>query len=365
MILDWRNLCSLSLFFVANLWAEPFEQATVTKASGNVIKGKASIETGSNSRVELNFPDSTIARIGSNSKFRYIPGSREAVLDGGTLLFSLPRDAGGVMIHAGPVVATSTDGDFQLSNVGGSAKVISLNGKVVASLTSDFGEKTKLSFGQMINIASGSSKMSKPVTINLKTLISTSALMKMGPLPSQAAIEKNSSKQQAKPTFRIGSLSPDAGESPSLGIGSQGLATIQIIEQETVIAQQAAQTALAAQQAQDAIQAQQAAQRASQAQEMTRQQQAEAQRQATIAAAERAAIATATAQRQRQAAVQANVRAVQGNQGNQGNAFGRGGNQGNQGQGNQGNGNNGQGNNGNNGNNGQGNNGQGQGGGRQ
>jgi hypothetical protein len=78
---------------VATLKAEPFNQAEVTKAinlvsllpqgtraaPGDVVKGNNALQTGGNSRAELQFPDLTITRVGSNALFRFIAGTREIV----------------------------------------------------------------------------------------------------------------------------------------------------------------------------------------------------------------------------------------------------------------------------------------------
>ena len=67
------------------LLAEPFERAEVTKAinrvsllprnaraaPGDVVSGDSALKTGGNSRAELEFPDFTITRVGSNAIFRF------------------------------------------------------------------------------------------------------------------------------------------------------------------------------------------------------------------------------------------------------------------------------------------------------
>ena len=102
---------------VATLRAEPFEQAEVTKAinlvsllpqdtravPGDLVKGNTALQTGGNSRAELQFPDLTITRVGSNALFRFIAGTREIVLDSGTMLFSSPQGAGGGKVQAGAI----------------------------------------------------------------------------------------------------------------------------------------------------------------------------------------------------------------------------------------------------------------------
>lgn len=90
--------------YLAALEAEPFEQAEVKKAINIVSllpddrqaspgKGDTALQTGGYSRAELQFKDLTIIRVGSNSLFRFLAGTREATLEGGTILFSSPKGA--------------------------------------------------------------------------------------------------------------------------------------------------------------------------------------------------------------------------------------------------------------------------------
>ena len=79
-----------------------FERAEVTKTinavsvlprntkavPGDVITKDLALKTGGDSRAELEFPDLTITRVGSNALFRFLAGKREIILDGGTMLFS-------------------------------------------------------------------------------------------------------------------------------------------------------------------------------------------------------------------------------------------------------------------------------------
>ena len=132
------------------LRARPFEQAEVTKAinivsllpqdkravPGDVVKGNTGLKTGNDSRAELQFPDLTITRVGSNSLFRFIAGTREIVLDSGTMLFSASEGAGGGKVQAGAITAAVTGSDFMISNVG-RVKVICLSHKVTVYLTAN------------------------------------------------------------------------------------------------------------------------------------------------------------------------------------------------------------------------------------
>ena len=187
------------------LRAEPFEQAEVTKAinvvsllpqdvragPGDIVKGDTALQTGGNSRAELQFPDLTITRVGSNALFRFIAGTREMVLDSGTMLFSSPKGAGGGKVQAGAITAAVTGSDFMISNVG-RVKVICLSHKVLVYFTANPKVRAELLPGQMLDIVPGAEKKMPPVvTINLKTLLATSMLGEaggFGPFPNQTIL---------------------------------------------------------------------------------------------------------------------------------------------------------------------------------
>ena len=176
--------------------AEPFERAQVTKAinivsllprntkaaPGDVVSGDSALKTGGNSRAELEFPDFTITRVGSNALFRFLAGKREIILDSGTLLFSSPEGAGGGKVQVGAITAAVTGTDFLISRIpelrerrsGGAAihpgwriKVICLTGKVLVYFTANPKLRVVLKPGQMVDIPAGATKMPPIVTINL------------------------------------------------------------------------------------------------------------------------------------------------------------------------------------------------------
>ena len=212
-----RILLGLLMFagHLAALRARPFEQAEVTKAvnivsllpqdkravRGDVVKGNTGLKTGNDSRTELQFPDLTITRVGSNSLFRFIVGTREIVLDSGTMLFSAPEGAGGGKVQAGAITAAVTGSDFMISNVG-RVKVICLSHKVTVYLTANPKIRAELLPGQMLDIRPETTgavrRMPRVTTINLGTLLTTSRLSEaggFGPLPSQSILVQNTNRQ--------------------------------------------------------------------------------------------------------------------------------------------------------------------------
>jgi hypothetical protein len=214
------------------LWAEPFEQAEVKKAinvvsllpqdvraaPGDIVKGDTALQTGGNSRAELQFPDLTITRVGSNALFRFIAGTREMILDSGTLLFSSPAGAGGGKVQAGAITAAVTGTDFMISNVG-TVKVICLSHKVTVYLTANPKIRAELLPGQMLEITPGTTgavrKMPRVTTINLGKLLATSKLTQTGgfrPLASQAILVQNTNLQAKAFSLAKADLTSEAAE---------------------------------------------------------------------------------------------------------------------------------------------------------
>ena len=214
------------------LRAEPFEQAEVKKAinvvsllpqdvraaPGDIVKGDTALQTGGNSRAELQFPDLTITRVGSNALFRFIAGTREMILDSGTLLFSSPAGAGGGKVQAGAITAAVTGTDFMISNVG-TVKVICLSHKVTVYLTANPKIRAELLPGQMLDITPGTTgavrKMPPVTTINLGKLLATSKLTQAGgfrPLASQAILAQNTNRQAKAFSLAKADLTSEAAE---------------------------------------------------------------------------------------------------------------------------------------------------------
>ena len=230
----WRmkHLVLILLLFAAHLnvlRAEPFEQAEVKKAinvvsllpqdvraaPGDIVEGDTALQTGGYSRAELQFPDLTITRVGSNALFRFIAGTREMVLDSGTMLFSSPKGAGGGKVQAGAVTAAVTGSDFMISNVG-KVKVICLSHKVAVYFTANPKIRTELGPGQMLDIAAGANRKMPPVTtINLGKLLASSMLTEsggFGPLPSQPILAQNTDKQRKAFGLAKASLTSESAE---------------------------------------------------------------------------------------------------------------------------------------------------------
>ena len=211
------------LLFPVTLLAEP----KVKQAIGTVLKSKGQIQTGSSSRIELELPFMAIVRIGSNAAVEFSPDNRTLTMDSGTMLVSSPKDTGSMTINAAGVTAAVANGDLQMSNVFGQVKLISLNGRIRAGLGDS---KKSLRSGQMINVPAGATTLPPVTAIRLSTMLKTSVLFNMGPLPSSRAIRQNATKQAPPgiPIFVTGGFDPDWGGGGNLfsSIGPAGTAAM-------------------------------------------------------------------------------------------------------------------------------------------
>ncbi len=207
----------LALAVAGTAYADPFEKAEVTRTVnkvtliqgqkgskpaevGDVVTGEKAVKTGDDSRAELQFPDKTITRLGSNALFRFRTDTRDMTLDGGTLLFSCPKKEGGGQVQAGAVTAAVTGTDFIISYiVGGEVRVVVLEGKVWVYLTKFPAIRRLVRSGQLVAVPAGADKIPEVMTIDLKHLIKTSRLLESGgfkPLFSEALINRIADSQQ-------------------------------------------------------------------------------------------------------------------------------------------------------------------------
>lgn len=199
----WFLVLLIWLGHTAVLRAEPFEQAEVTKtinrvsvlpratqaATGDVIKGDMALKTAGDSRAELQFPDQTITRVGSNSLFRFITGGREIILDGGTMLFSSPKGAGGGKVQAGAITAAVT-GSANLISYVGQITVIALKNTTKVYLTKNPNISVNVHEGQILRLSQslirdilrGAAKMPRPMPIDITAVLFNSMLGERGGL---------------------------------------------------------------------------------------------------------------------------------------------------------------------------------------
>ena len=126
-LLAAAGVASLGLLCVASA-STPFSSATVTQvenrvaygdrrgdrsqtrpaAVSDVVRASNFLRSESNSRAELQYPDGTVVRIGQNTVFTFDADSRTLSLEKGSLLFHIPKGAGGGTIKTASLTAAIT-----------------------------------------------------------------------------------------------------------------------------------------------------------------------------------------------------------------------------------------------------------------
>jgi hypothetical protein len=227
-------ICAASGLFLGITSAAPLKTAVVTtvvndvKLSersaaakpigvGQAMGGSSTLLTGRKSRAALTFPDKTVSRVGANSVFRFSSGSRDMEISQGSFLLQVPKGAGGATIRTSTVVAgisgTTTMMEF---NPGISVKFICLEG--TAKLTNKKGDSVQIPPGHMLMMHPDAPKFPRPVMVDVKRMLKTSALADEGAFgglepEAMAAISETIARQmQGK---RDGSLQP-------AGLGGSG-----------------------------------------------------------------------------------------------------------------------------------------------
>ena len=72
------------------------------------LRGQQSVRTGMQSRTELLFNDKSITRLGANTHFNFLEGTRNMFLESGVMLLQVPKGNGGANITTQAVVAGVT-----------------------------------------------------------------------------------------------------------------------------------------------------------------------------------------------------------------------------------------------------------------
>ncbi|GAB4246016.1 MAG: hypothetical protein OHK005_11690 [Candidatus Methylacidiphilales bacterium] len=134
--------------------------------------------TGPKSRAELLFSDRTLARLGANTQFTFLPGSRTTEIQQGTMLLQVPKGAGGAQVKTAAVTAAITGTTIMIEFFPGlSVKIIVLEGTLRLSLSNRLGESLLLTAGKMLIMRPDAKQLPDPVDVDLKKLIKTSKLI--------------------------------------------------------------------------------------------------------------------------------------------------------------------------------------------
>lgn len=203
--------------------------ASAKKAKvGDVINSRTTLQTGRRSRSELRFRDNTLTRVGANSIFSFERGTRDLHLEQGTILLTVPKNAGGARIRTATVTAAVTGTTIMMEYFPKTGvKIIVLEGSLVTwpQREGRKGARKTLRAGQMMILNANDTRMPKPVNIDLARLVKTSGLADrrvFGPMPKLAQNRISSAISHQSRQMRNGSLVPaHRGPQPS-GSGPAG-----------------------------------------------------------------------------------------------------------------------------------------------
>ena len=184
----------------------PSGQSPKPAGVGDVLAGKATLETGESSRAELTFNDQTIARIGANSVFSFFRGTRELELNQGVIFMQVPKNAGGATIQTAAVTAAITGTTIAIEyskakgNGPGAVKILVLEGTLRVYLKSRPGESILLTAGQMIDLDPDATSLPEPKIFDIERLVRTSKLLgePFAPLASMPLISQSIASQEAE-----------------------------------------------------------------------------------------------------------------------------------------------------------------------
>ncbi len=180
----------------------PENQPARPAVVADTVTGKAAVQTGPASRTELTFSDRTLTRLGADSYFSFVNGTRDMNLGSGTILLQVPKGAGGATIHTAGVTAGVTGTTLMVEyNPKSYSKIVVLEGTVRASLTGRLGESVLVHAGEILIVPAKAKTLPAPVSLDLKVLYLSSGLITgFEPLPSRTLIDREINQQ----TKRIG-----------------------------------------------------------------------------------------------------------------------------------------------------------------
>ena len=180
-------------------------KASKPASQGSVVSGSTAVRTGQKSRTQLQFPDKSLVRLGSNTVFSFTEGKREVNLEQGTLLMQVPKSLGRTSVRTASISAAITGTTIFIEfapeeNGPGKIKIIVVEGSLEYSLNASPGETMELGPGEMVAFPADLPELPKKFNIDLARLVKTSGLMqgRIGPLPLLGAVENEISEQKTQ-----------------------------------------------------------------------------------------------------------------------------------------------------------------------
>src|SRR5882757_10338094 len=161
------------------------------------VRDGTAVRTGLESRTELMFPDTTLARLGANTIFSFTEGTRNLELTDGAMLLRVPKNAGGAKINTAAVTAAITGTTVMLEfHKNSYVKFIVLEGTGRIFLPNRVGESVLIHAGQMLITKPDTKNLSNPVDVDIRQLRKTSRLIKgFGKMGSENLIAQTEAGQ--------------------------------------------------------------------------------------------------------------------------------------------------------------------------
>src|SRR5262249_1719499 len=123
----------------------------VAATVGQQIKAVTSVATGINSRAELRFPDKSLTRLGSNSRFTVRGDARTLDLNEGVMMLEVPKRIGGAKVRTAAVTAAVTGTTVMFEYLPkGYVKLIVIEGSVDLSENANPSVFRTINAGQML-----------------------------------------------------------------------------------------------------------------------------------------------------------------------------------------------------------------------
>lgn len=164
---------------------------------GGRIGGGSTIRTGEKSRSELTLVDQTIARLGANTTVRLGAGGQTLNLDGGAVLFQIPKGGDGLQISTGMITAASNGATGLIERHSRFyMKFLILEGEARVSVPHHIGESILVSAGQILITKPDVTSLPDPAYFDIERVMKTCRLVsEFRPLASKDLIEHEEQKQ--------------------------------------------------------------------------------------------------------------------------------------------------------------------------
>lgn len=173
------------------------QQAPHFAALNDKVPNDSSVQTASNSRVEISFDEGTLTRLSANTVCHFKKGMRDLELSDGAVLLQSRRGAGAAKVSIAGNTAAITGTAIVEFHPHAYLKFIALEETGRLYSKRRWGESVLISPGQMVITNPDASRLADPIDVDLQRLLRTSLLItEFPPLGSKDLIAKESERQQ-------------------------------------------------------------------------------------------------------------------------------------------------------------------------